>query len=682
MYSHFMEPRQFRLYGAALAIAALAIAIMLAGMTAGPAMAQEIKNSEKYDKPIPCSEEVEPDANTTEIARKGYYAVFDGFWDYEVDHLSNNFCPPKVVKTTKVIDDEDVQVDGREDGHLHISKTVFAIPESYKVTVVDTRPGASNGTSSDVTGPTIDLADYRFLEDGGAVSAGDSLYWVRLDEPDTDADETSPLQIGFSTGLLKEADWYKDDDDDPETKEEPVQFRFAAVHVLQDGTLYTGEEVHQLGAHMFAFDQRETDATLLKPEWSNVKTATESELDMFTGKYRPMQFVFTKPGQYLVQAQVQGHVRQKAPAGATGWERRSSDITITSPVQWYTFHVGPEADLSVNLTAGEVSTTGDVSTVPVTVTAVNSGPNAAKNVEVEINLPAGLSATKPLPAGATSTGCGVIAWKIGTMAAPTAPATPTKHTLRFNATVDPSAAGKVTATAEIRSTTFDPNAANNAASVEVTLSGTNVRPPYFPGVTRTIVEHAVGGAHAGDPVAAVNPDGRVLHYSLTGPCGDKFQVHSNGQIVLAHGQTLDYEEQWEYPLILHVSDGVNADGTPDPDMSADDSTPVLIQVQDTDATVHPEVTFTLTQLRSDAPADRYASASTTVWIRSHVSNSPAGATLTYAWEEEGWQPQHTFHESYYPALVPDQARSVTYTVHVKWEGGGITASHTVDWSPR
>ena len=353
---------------------------------------------------------------------------------------------------------------------------------------------------------------------------------------------------------MKEADWYKDEDDDPKTKEKPVQFHFTAVHVLKDGT---PEEAHVLGAHFFAFDPGTSQNTAL---WNNAKTDTESEVYMFTGEYRPMQLVFTKPGVYLVQAQAEGHVRKKgdrldgAPAD---WSPVNSDDTITSPVEWYTFHVGPEADLEVALEAGAVDTTGGVSAVPITVTASNSGPNGAENVEVEINLPAGLSAPNTLPAGATSSGCGVIAWKIGDMASGASP------TLTFNATVDPSAAGTVTATAEIRSTTFDYDAADNAASAEATLSGTNVRAPYFAGVTRTIVEHAVGGAHAGDPVATVSPDGRDLHFSLSGTCSNKFEVRPNGQIVLAAGHTLNYEEQWEYPLTLHVSDGVDASGNDD-----------------------------------------------------------------------------------------------------------------------
>ena len=661
----------FKLYGAALAIAALVIAIMLAGMTAGPAMAQEPRtgdNAEEYEKPYPCSEEVEPNANTAGLVRDGYYPVFEGFWDYEVGHLSNNFCPPEVTETKSTNPSTGITTtkQTRSNANTHISKTVFSIPESYKATVVDSRTGHS------AHGTTIDLADYTFLGDSGAVSAGDSLYWVRLDEPGTDADETSPLQIVFSTHLLEDADWFKDKNDDDVSDGPPVQFRFSAVHVLQDGT---PEEAHVLGAHMFAFDQRKTDTAMRHPQWSNVETDIRSEINMETGQYRPMQFAFTKPGVYLVQANVQGHVRTKrdpAPADED-WEPVNSDETITSPVQWYTFHVGLEADLDVSLTAGPASG----SAVPITVTAHNSGPNDATNVEVEINLPTGLSVPATLPVGASSSGCGFIAWEIGDMASKGS------RTLTFNASVDTGASGKVTATAEIRSTTFDPDAANNAASADATLSGTNVRAPYFPGVTRTIVEHAVPGAHAGDPVAANNPDGRTLTYSLSGTCSNKFQVHSNGQIVLAPGHSLDYEEQWEYPLTLHVSDGVNVSG--DADNSVDDSTPVLIRVQDTDTTVHPTVTFTLVDGTPNGQAGldlNRVQVGYTVLVNAHLPNLPAGVTPTYVWDNPpGVGGGFSWHKNGYPAKRNSPGRE-TYTVHIRWQGGGITASHTVEWFPR
>ena len=649
-------------------------------------------NTEEYSTPYPCSEEAQPDANTEGEIRDGYYAVFDGFWDYEVGHLSNNFCPPEVTVTTEEDDEgEGVTVYTRTDANIHISETVFSVPDSYKVTVIDTRTTTTNGTSTDVTGPTIDIADFPFLANSGAVSAvkpdpdstaenppnvfaDNSLWWVRIDEPWTTDDETSDLQIGFSTGLLEEEDWYLADGPDAGTDPEPpVLFRFSAVHVLKDGT---PQEAHVLGAHFFAFDPRATDTELTNAQWSNVETDSASEIHMFTGQYRQMQFAFTEPGVYLVQVNVEGHVRDEAnrlSSAGTDWSPISPDDTITSPVQWYTFHVGPEADLDVALEAGAVSTTEGVSTVPVTVTANNSGPSGAENVEVEINLPAGLSAPVTLPAGATSSGCGVIAWEIGAMASGASP------TLSFNATVDTGATGTLTATAEIRSTTFDPDAENNAASAEATLSGTNVRPPSFPGVTRSIVEHAVAGAHAGDPVAAESPEGRVLTYTLSGPCSNKFQVHPNGQIVLASGHTLDYDSQWEYPLVLSVSDGVNAAG--EADTSADDSTPVLIQVEDTpDDAVHPTVTFTLSNPNSGTQPNldlNHPLTGYTVNINAHLHNLPPGAVPTYRWEENGvhWWPDST---SWLPA-DEGAAGEYTYRVHIKWDGGGITASYTMEW---
>ena len=652
---------KFRFYAAAVAVAALIITL-LAVSVAGPTMAQEPRtgdNAAEYDDPLPCSEEVEPDASTAELIRDGYYAVFDGFWDYEVGHLSNNFCPPGVTEKTK--DDglgNKVTVNTRSDANIHISKTVFSIPDSYKVTVVDSQ--SADGNPSNVQGPTIDLSHFPFLKNGGAVSAGDSLYWVRP--------ETSPLQIGFSTALMDKADWFKDENEDRASDGPPVQFRFAAVHVLQDGTPV---EAHVLGAHIFAFDP---GASQSEPQWSNVKTNIESEIEMETGQYRRMQFAFTKPGQYLVQAQVQGHVRNELNrlSDAPGdWSPVSSDVSITSPVQWYTFHVGSEADLDVSLTAGSVSG----SAVPVTVTANNSGPNDAENVEVEINLPAGLSAPATLPSGAFSSGCGAIAWEIGTVRSGASP------TLSFNAIVDPGAAGKVTATAEVRSTTFEPDVADNTDSAEVTLSGTRIRPPFFPGVSRTIVEHAVAGAHAGDPVAAVSPEGRALTYSLSGTCSNKFQVHPNGQIVLAYGHTLNYEQQWEYPLTLHVSDGVNASGGAD--SSIDDSTPVLIRVEDTLAdAVHPTVTFTLSNPDPD-PRERHVDLNHpvvgyTVNVNAHVHNLPAGATPTYLWDNPPGIAGLPERGSYYPAAA-FRAGPETYRVHVKWDGGGMTASYTIEW---
>ena len=722
MNTHITAPRQFRLYGAVLAMAALLAVLLAATLTAGPTMAQEPggpgdlgpghlprtgDNAEEYSEfgALPCTEEEEPDADTVPIISEGYYAVFDAFWDYEDGHPSNNFCPPGVTVTegTDPVTFLPKPDYTRHDANTHISETAFSFPDSYKVTVIDSRNPISNPEHDDgpeVEGDTIDIADFRFLaqddavsaveteEDGTTVFANNTLWWVRVDAPDATPNKTSPLQVGYSTALLEEADWYKDENGDG-VAEPPVQFEFEAFHVFKDGRLYKGEEAHEIGAHMFAFDNRATDTPLEDPQWSSVNTNTKA-VGMQTGQYRQMQFAFTEPGSYLFQVQWKGHVRKSddpAPAGghAADWSPISPDEVITSPVQWYTFHVGPQAGLDVDLTAGAVSTTDGVSTVPITVTANNRGPDGAENVEVEINLPPGLNAPDPLPAGLTSNSCGVIAWKIGTMAAPTPPTettplTPTTSTLTFNATADSGAAGKHTVTAEIHSDTFDPDITNNAASADATLPGTDVRPPFFPGLTRSITEQAVAGTHAGDPVAANNPDGRALTYTLSGRCSNKFQVNSDGQIALAPNQTLDYEEQWEFPLTLNVSDGVNAAG--EADSSFDDSIPVLIQVEDVE-----EKPVTV-EVRREVPSGAANSGTLDrpetlddLQLTATVEGLPEGVTPLIRWSDPNNSAVFVWRVENWIVVSSAHAGELIYTIDVRWPGGSAKVRYPITWYP-
>ena len=87
------------------------------------------------------------------------------------------------------------------------------------------------------------------------------------------------------------------------------------MHVFQDGTKYTGEELHELGTHFFAFDPREGDTRLAAPAWSSYD-ANINTVKMQTGQYRQMQFAFTKPGTYRVQAHVKGACAEVNRPGA------------------------------------------------------------------------------------------------------------------------------------------------------------------------------------------------------------------------------------------------------------------------------------------------------------------------------------------------------------------------------
>ena len=665
----------------ALAVVAVLVIVAAAAvaLTAGPAQAgvdfgadghpQTETNAAPQTTPQPCDEESKPSPNTVDEIRAGYYAVFDGYWVADEQHLSNNFCPPRVTATT--VGRKTTYT--RSNADIDIRETAFSIPDSYQVTVVDSSvPG---GNPPEVTGPKIDLNEFPFMKKGGAVSAmkdeggstvfaHNKIWWAKLDAP-----ETSPLQMGYSTALMNEADWYNPNGS-------PVAFEFQAVHVFQDGTLYSPEDLHQLGIHYFAFDP---GATQTSAQWTSVNL-NNNAVEMETGQYRQMQFAFTKPGSYLVQVNVKGHVRHEddpAPPGGfpAGWKEVSGDDIITSPVQWYTFHVGSEADLEVSVSAGEMSTSEGVSTVPITVTATNHGPENALGVELEVNLPPGLTPPATLPAGVSSNSCSVIAWEIEELYS--SPASQTTTTLTFNATVDSGATGKRTIDAEIHSSTYDADTTNNSASADAELSGTNVRPPYFPGVSRSIVEHAIAGAHAGDPVAAVSPDGNALSYSLSGPCSNVFKALSNGQIVLAPNQTLDYGEQWEYPLTLNVSDNLSPSGATDP--SIDDSTPLLIQVEDTgpDA-VHPSLNLSVSPNPPILGRPAVVTAS--------VSGLAEGVRLS----ECNWIIQYGLGHSkgtiegssctLHPG-VPFNFGDLSYAANVKWPGGGLSGEIVVQWEP-
>ena len=670
---------------AALAIVAVAALMLLAG--GNPAQAQDDtggigpggvgpgalpqtgKNEDHYSTPVPCSEEADPD-DAKSVVDEGYYPVFEGFWDYEVGHLSNNFCPPKVTEKPG----RTGTVYTRTDDKTHISQTAFSIPDSYKVTVVDS--DQTNGNPSTAADPKIDLANYPFLRDAVSavkpgpdstaenpttVFANNSVWWVR---------EGSNLKMGLSTALMRDADWYRKDGPDPDTDPDPpVQFQFAAVHVLEAGVPV---ETHVVGANFFAFD---FGASQDEPLWSSANTDF-NEVNMHTETYRPMQFVVTKPGVYLVQANVQGHVRNSrdpAPENPPDrWMQLTPDKVITSPTEWYTLHVGPEADVEVTITHTDETPDDDTTTVTdgtasFSVTAQNNGPSTSDRVVVQVSLPVGLEYVAPEGQTGVTYECGVIAWTVGNLNKGQS------QTLGFTANVQTGGPKSLTVEAEVHSSTVDDNKANNTAAVEVLTNSTVVRAPLFGGATRAIVEHAIAGTHAGDPVEANNPDGRALGYSLSGRCSGWFQAHSNGQIVLASGRTLDVDEQSEFHLTLHVSDGVNATGATD--ASADDSAPVTIKVIDTeDEEMHP--TLSVTHTPENPTTDQVTTLTATVADLS-------GSITSCSWRQEGQYYSTPGHISGLVCSVhasSHTAEELTYSVHIKWLGGGISGSTTVNWS--
>ena len=106
----------------------------------------------------------------------------------------------------------------------------------------------------------------------------------------------------------------------------------------------------------------------------------------------------------------------------------------------------------------------------------------------------------------------------------------------------------------------------------------NGAPSLQAGSPRQVAENSPAGTAVGAAVAATDPDGDPLTYSMTG--SGAFVIDpASGQIRVAPGAALDYETgPRSYTVIVRVSDGKNADG--DADAAIDDTVAVTIRVTD------------------------------------------------------------------------------------------------------
>ena len=106
------------------------------------------------------------------------------------------------------------------------------------------------------------------------------------------------------------------------------------------------------------------------------------------------------------------------------------------------------------------------------------------------------------------------------------------------------------------------------------------RQPQFDGETadRSVNENSPAGTSVGDPVTASDDDGDTLTYDLTG--SDAFTIDDSGQITVAAGASLDYEDTPSHTLSVTVHDGVDAEG--EADDTVDDTITVNVSVTNVD----------------------------------------------------------------------------------------------------
>ncbi len=154
----------------------------------------------------------------------------------------------------------------------------------------------------------------------------------------------------------------------------------------------------------------------------------------------------------------------------------------------------------------------------------------------------------------------------------------------YSATVTPTGPGDLTVTVAAQSVQAvqGENNADGPPEAETATARLITKPKFTkgpPGITRSVQEDIAAGTRVGGTVAARDPDGDTLTYSLSG--SDLFDIDpATGGISVAAGAVLDYETAQSHTVTVGVTDGEDADGNPETDPAIDDTVEVTISVYD------------------------------------------------------------------------------------------------------
>ena len=151
--------------------------------------------------------------------------------------------------------------------------------------------------------------------------------------------------------------------------------------------------------------------------------------------------------------------------GTTVLQFNGTNWNTAGQATWNNGCVAPVAPKSINLSVTKVANddTPDIGqTVIYTITVSNNGPDAATNVIVTDNVPAGTTFVSATPA---QTGTGPYTWNLGSITANTS------KTVTVNVTVNTGTGGNtITNTASVVATETDSNTGNNTVTEDVTIN--------------------------------------------------------------------------------------------------------------------------------------------------------------------------------------------------------------------
>ncbi len=343
-------PKRFKLFAAAFAMAALAITVLAVSFATGPAWAQNpgpggngptgntdgdpsYPNLSTYPDPQPCGPGAPGIADMKEPHEitSGHYALFDAYWRTiskgEQSHetagvgvLHTNLCPPEMVKEKKFDPNTGTNkvtiARSARNGGMEVDEAIMHVLNTHMATTSET--STSTGYLS--------LEEYPAVKEHAP--AGSPVWWLRLDDPGTPSDETSDLGIGFSTELLKDQQRWGS-----------MRYKFEVERHPNDPTDVP---------HFFAYESPDVRAEGsdggVKLVWDSSK-AGKGEVLLGPGEYKDLQWVFTKPGTYLLWVHLLADVKKPNPDNLNpGWKPISGNETETSEVYRYTIQVGDILD--------------------------------------------------------------------------------------------------------------------------------------------------------------------------------------------------------------------------------------------------------------------------------------------------------------------------------------------------
>ena len=197
----------------------------------------------------------------------------------------------------------------------------------------------------------------------------------------------------------------------------------------------------------------------------------------------------------------------------------------------------------------------------------------------------------------------------------------------------------------------------------------NAPPQFYEGdsATRSLSEDATTATWVGAAVAANDPEGNFLAYSLaTGPDSNQFLLDTtDGRLLVVDGAVLDYETRQSLEVVLRVSDLKDADHNFD--RSVDDSITVTINLLNVDEEG-------LVDLSSTEPSEGQALTATLTDPDGSLSG------ITWQWarapiDESGWTDITVATSSTYTPVSDDGGMFLRATAtYTDGEGSGKSAS--------